>query len=71
MSSAEEMWKPEADAESAEPVKTEASAAEKYTYASAEPGSDAPAQDQTETEAPVQESGSEDKAEQQNNDNMF
>ena len=71
VSSAEEMWKPEADAESAEPVKTEASVAEKYTYASAEPGSDAPAQDQTETEAPVQESGSEDKAEQQNNDNMF
>lgn len=67
----EEMWKPEADAESAEPAKTEASAAEKYTYASAEPGSDAPAPDQTETEAPVQESGSEDKAEQQNNDNMF
>ena len=71
VSSTEEMWKPEADAESAEPAKTEASAAEKYTYASAEPGSDAPAPDQTETEAPVQESGSEDKAEQQNNDNMF
>ena len=71
VSSTEEMWKPEADAESAEPVKTEASAAEKYTYASAEPGSDAPAPDQPETEAPVQESGSEDKAEQQNNDNMF
>lgn len=71
VSSTEEMWKPEADAESAEPAKTEASAAEKYTYASAEPGSDAPAPDQPETEAPVQESGSEDKAEQQNNDNMF
>ena len=71
VSSTEEMWKPEADVESAEPAKTEASAAEKYTYASAEPGSDAPAPDQPETEAPVQESGSEDKAEQQNNDNMF
>ena len=44
---------------------------ERYTYAAEESESAAPAQEQTETEVPVRESGSDNEAEQQNNDNMF
>lgn len=44
---------------------------ERYTYAAEESESAAPAQEQPETEVPVRESGSENEAEQQNNDNMF
>lgn len=44
---------------------------ERYTYAAEESESAAPAQEQPETEVPVRESGSENEAEQQKNDNMF
>lgn len=44
---------------------------ERYTYAAEESESAAPAQEQLETEVPVRESGSENEAEQQKNDNMF
>lgn len=44
---------------------------ERYTYAAEESESAAPAQEQPETEVPVRESGSDNEAEQQNNDNMF
>lgn len=44
---------------------------ERYTYAAEESESAAPAQEQSETEVPVRESGSDNEAEQQNNDNMF
>lgn len=44
---------------------------ERYTYAAEESESAAPAQEQPETEMPVRESGSENEAEQQKNDNMF
>lgn len=44
---------------------------ERYTYAAEESESAAPAQEQPETEVPVRESGSDNEAEQQKNDNMF
>ena len=44
---------------------------ERYTYAAEESESAASAQEQPETEVPVRESGSENEAEQQKNDNMF
>lgn len=44
---------------------------ERYTYAAEESESAAPAQEQPEMEVPVRESGSENEAEQQKNDNMF
>lgn len=44
---------------------------ERYTYAAEESESAAPVQEQPETEVPVRESGSDNEAEQQNNDNMF
>ena len=44
---------------------------ERYTYAAEQSESAAPAQEQPETEVPVRESGSENEAEQQKNDNMF
>ena len=44
---------------------------ERYTYAAEESEFAAPAQEQPETEVPVRESGSENEAEQQKNDNMF
>lgn len=44
---------------------------ERYTYAAEEIESAAPAQEQPETEVPVRESGSDNEAEQQKNDNMF
>ena len=44
---------------------------ERYTYAAEESESAVPAQEQPETEVPVRESGSDNEAEQQKNDNMF
>lgn len=44
---------------------------ERYTYVAEESESAAPAQEQPETEVPVRESGSDNEAEQQKNDNMF
>lgn len=44
---------------------------ERYTYAAEESESATPAQEQPETEVPVRESGSDNEAEQQKNDNMF
>lgn len=58
-----------------EPAQSEehptAPVSERYTYAAEESESAAPAQEQPETEVPVRESGSENEAEQQKNDNMF
>lgn len=48
-----------------------ASVSERYTYAAEESESAASAQEQPETEVPVRESGSDNEAEQQKNDNMF
>lgn len=58
-----------------EPAQSEehptAPVSERYTYAAEESESAAPAQEQPETEVPVRESGSDNEAEQQKNDNMF